>query len=141
MSNIDKRWLRAPRASTAYASGVDVFLNFAAENAGMLSRVLCPCKNCANRFWLTPDLVSEHLICDGFMCGYTYWYYHGENNEPPTEHACASDDTEPAELAHTDEMDRMLLDNFGMYDTGSLRQDRASRVRMARVMMRIVTKM
>jgi hypothetical protein len=58
---MDKQWMRAPRSTTEYAAGVTKFLEFAAENAGMVHIVLCPCKTCANRFWNNRTLVSEHM--------------------------------------------------------------------------------
>jgi hypothetical protein len=127
---MDKQWMRAPRSTAEYAAGVTKFLQFAAENAGMVNRVLCPCKTCANRFWNNRSLVSEHLVCNGFMHGYSTWALHGEafadpdNISLPQPGAAAVDtNSDHEEHADNDEMDQMLLDGFGMYDTGSLGLD------------------
>jgi hypothetical protein len=80
---MDKSWMSTPRSSNEYAFGVSTFLDYAAENAGTDNVVLCPCKHCSNRFWLANSVVSEHLICAGFMQGYTTWVLHGEKHVQP----------------------------------------------------------
>jgi hypothetical protein len=63
------------------------------------------------------------------MHGYHTWVFHGEDSveplaphlSPQPEHVGRSESQiQPEELADSDEMDQMLLDNFGMYDTGVL---------------------
>ena len=75
--------MKEPRSSSTYGIGVTNFLLYAAENAGMQDRVLCPCAHCPNRFWKTNSIVSEHLICNGFMHGYHTWVFHGEDSVQP----------------------------------------------------------
>ena len=75
--------MSAPRSSTEYATGVSHFLDFAAENVGMRTAVLCPCRKCSNRYWLSGSEVTAHLVWNGFMHGYTTWVFHGENHVEP----------------------------------------------------------
>lgn len=41
-------------------------------------KILCPCRKCVNSFWRDSSEIQEHLICDGFLQGYTTWNLHGE---------------------------------------------------------------
>ncbi|KAM0914261.1 hypothetical protein ACQ4PT_011640 [Festuca glaucescens] len=116
---MDKSRMTAPRSTTQYAQGVSFFLEFATEKAGMRQRFLCPCTTCANRYWLSESEVRDHLVCNGFMAGYNIWLFHGEDLEVPATD-CSSDDEE---YADSDQMDNMLLEGFGMYDTSTLGED------------------
>ena len=71
--------MEAPRSSDQYGFGVRDYLQFAAANLDTNSKILCPCRNCSNRYWYSADLVHDHLICAVFMHGYTTWVFHGEN--------------------------------------------------------------
>ena len=107
--------MSAPRSTVLYSEGVRLFLEFASERAGMNHRFLCPCTTCANRYWLSESSVREHLICKGFMSGYTTWVFHGEDyadNE--------TEDVPDEDYADSGEMNDMLLEGFGMYDTASV---------------------
>jgi len=57
---------------------VNNFLAFAFKNSAVGSKILCPCRKCVNSFWREASDVREHLICDGFLEGYTIWNLHGE---------------------------------------------------------------
>ena len=114
---MDKSWMRAPRSTPVFETGVRKFLEYAASETGMKGTFLCPCKFCRNRFWRCEKDVTEHLVCDGFMAGYTTWVFHGEKHVDPNH------DQEPEEYADSHEMDQMLLDNFGMYDHDNLDSD------------------
>ena len=54
------------------------FLAFAFRNSTVGNKILCPCQKCVNSFWKVASVVREHLICDGFLKGYTTWNLHGE---------------------------------------------------------------
>lgn len=115
--------MRLARSSDEYAAGVRKFVQFAAANSGKNVKILCPCKNCANRFWLADQLVWDHLISVGFINGYTTWVYHGENaviSEPVAETT-----QDQVEYADKEEMDQLLFDAFGMYDKSTLDSDLA----------------
>ncbi|KAK1663538.1 hypothetical protein QYE76_051697 [Lolium multiflorum] len=53
------------------------------------------------------------------MSGYNTWLFHGEDLEVPATD-CSSDDEE---YADSDQMDNMLLEGFGMYDSSTLGED------------------
>ncbi|WVZ71931.1 hypothetical protein U9M48_020459, partial [Paspalum notatum var. saurae] len=64
----------------AYLQGVNSFLSYAFKNSAVGNKILCPCKKCVNSFWRESSDVREHLICDGFVKGYTTWNLHGETS-------------------------------------------------------------
>ena len=68
----------ACRHTKAYLRGVNSFLAFAFRNSAVGNKILCPCTNCVNSFWRESSDIREHLICDGFLKGYTTWNLHGE---------------------------------------------------------------
>ena len=78
MDDRGKSWMALPRFEDQYMNGVDYFLDKAFERAAIGKEILCPCKNCCNRYWEKRDNVREHLIVDGFMKGYSEWVFHGE---------------------------------------------------------------
>ncbi|XP_051202273.1 uncharacterized protein [Lolium perenne] len=119
---MDKSWMEASRSSDEYAAGVSLFLKFAIRNEVQDRKILCPCKNCGNRFWYDVDIVNDHLVCTGFMPGYKTWLFHGEpavNNDPDT-HSSSPEDSSNAR----DEIDQLLLDGFDMYNRSSLHSEK-----------------
>ena len=66
--------------NTEYREGVKDFLDFAFQNASRDAKILCPCINCVNRYLQTYEEARVHLICDGFLSGYTHWICHGEKS-------------------------------------------------------------
>nr|CAD1823294.1 unnamed protein product [Ananas comosus var. bracteatus] len=98
------------RVSKKYLDGVLNFLDFAFLKAVREGSILCPCKRCANCFWQNKDTVLEHLICDGFLEGYTSWIYHGEDITSP------SSTYNYDNLNTNDDMRGMLNEAFGMFD-------------------------
>ncbi|KAM0829831.1 hypothetical protein ACQ4PT_066627 [Festuca glaucescens] len=119
---MDKTWMQASRSSHEYAAGVSLFLKFALRNEVQDRKILCPCKNCGNRFWYDVEIVNDHLICTGFMPGYKTWLFHGEpvvNNDPDTQ-SSSPEDTSNAR----DEIDQLLLDGFDMYNRSSLHSEK-----------------
>jgi len=78
--------MQSPRHSVEFGAGVTMFIQFAADQSAIDGMIICPCKSCANRFWSDLNTVHEHLICEGFMSGYSTWIHHGESvglSEPP----------------------------------------------------------
>ena len=70
--------MQRPRASTEYLFGLNQFLDFAFDKSSCNGKILCPCKECYNRYWTSRDDVYNHLVCNGFIPGYTHWILHGE---------------------------------------------------------------
>ncbi|XP_071680313.1 uncharacterized protein [Lolium perenne] len=119
---MDKNWMEASRSSDEYAAGVSLFLKFALRNEEKDSKILCPCKNCGNRFWYDVETVNDHLICTGFMPGYKTWLFHGEqavNNDLDTQSSSPEDDSNAR-----DEIDQLLLDGFDMFNRSSLHSEK-----------------
>ena len=112
--------MSSARSSTQYSDGVRKFIQFGLRNSGRNGKILCPCSSCGNRYWLAEEDVHEHLICVGFMSGYTYWVYHGEclgaaesTFQPSTSQNVDSD-------GDGDEIEQLLVDGFGIYDSTCL---------------------
>ncbi|XP_020088047.1 uncharacterized protein LOC109710040 [Ananas comosus] len=78
-SIMDKSWMTKPRNSDAYKNGVLQFLEFAFCNASYSGKIMCPCVRCVNCSLQTYEDAKIHLICDGFLRGYTRWICHGED--------------------------------------------------------------
>uniref|UniRef100_A0A0E0I1E9 Transposase-associated domain-containing protein n=1 Tax=Oryza nivara TaxID=4536 RepID=A0A0E0I1E9_ORYNI len=111
---MDKDWMKTSRSSAEYNIGVDKFIEFALSNSAHNNRIICPCKNCGNRYWLGEHKVREHLICDGFLAGYTSWIHHGESMSTSKPSVASSSHHE-----QNDDMDQMLLEGLGIRTLGT----------------------
>lgn len=58
--------------------GVGRFLEFAFDNESIGGKIICSRKHCVSSLWQKEDEVNVHLICDGFLRGYTQWVCHSE---------------------------------------------------------------
>ncbi|KAF2308873.1 hypothetical protein GH714_022479 [Hevea brasiliensis] len=96
---MDRSWMNKPRNSYEYKK-VTEFLHFAFHNASQCGKILCPCIHCVNRSWQSYDDARVHLICDGFLRGYTKWICHGEN---PTTNMDQSSSSQHTTNVHTTE--------------------------------------
>lgn len=76
---MDRNWIKAPRNSEEYKSGVKYFCKVAAENSKNINFILCPCMKCLNIFEVNGVAeLYDHLIFHGIDKTYTRWTYHGE---------------------------------------------------------------
>ena len=76
---MEKSWINSDaRHTKAYLQGVNSFLAFVFRNSVVGDKILCPYRKCVNSFWRDSSDIREHLICDGFLKGYTTWNLHGE---------------------------------------------------------------
>ncbi|XP_059296849.1 uncharacterized protein LOC132049893 isoform X2 [Lycium ferocissimum] len=77
--DVSKYWMDLPRYSQEYINGVQCFLDFA-YTAGdpQGEEIQCPCAKCCNIPWYRRNIIYDHLICYGFVQGYTRWINHGE---------------------------------------------------------------
>ena len=73
VSNVpSKDWMDLPRYSKEYIDGVQSFIEFAysyGEPQG--EEIQCPFAKCCNIRWIQRNVVYDHLICYGFVQGYT----------------------------------------------------------------------
>ncbi|KAL3838963.1 hypothetical protein ACJIZ3_023554 [Penstemon smallii] len=106
---MDKSWMNLPRNNSIYKDGVTTFLDFAFSHGSIDGMISCPCKKCGNGVWVVRADAKDHLICDGFMKGYTNWIAHGE-----TSHNNASYFHSPRVPNAPDDMEGLLHDAFGM---------------------------
>ncbi|KAH0730015.1 hypothetical protein KY289_001203 [Solanum tuberosum] len=79
-SNIpSKDWMNLARYSKEYIDGVESFLDFAYSYGDPQGEeIQCPCAKCCNIRCTRRNVVYDHLICYGFVKGYTRWINHGE---------------------------------------------------------------
>jgi hypothetical protein len=92
---MDKSWITSEwfsRETKVYKQGVNGFLAFAFRHSAIGNKILCPCKKCVNSFWREAGEVREHLICDGFLKGYTTWTLHGEASSSFVNHGNNDDE-------------------------------------------------
>ena len=67
------------RYSKEYIDGIESFLDFAYSYGDPHGeKIQCPCAKCCNILWNRRNVVYDHLICHGFIKGYTRWINHGE---------------------------------------------------------------
>lgn len=107
----DKSWMNIDnRFDKEYIRGVEKFLEWALANNKRLAPgyIPCPCKKCRNKDILTSAVVYEHLIINGFMSDYQFWYRHGEVSYNSS--LCRGTTSETSK----DNMNEMLTDAFGM---------------------------
>jgi hypothetical protein len=106
---------------------VNGFIAYAFKNPVIGNKILCPCRKCANSFWREACDVREHLICDGFLRGYTTWNFHGEGSSSGVNPG-NSDGAVPIEEAEDDEISELLRDLAGGLDDGGDFEDDSSDV-------------
>ncbi|XP_060215394.1 uncharacterized protein LOC132642147 [Lycium barbarum] len=93
-----------PRYSEEYSDGVQRFLDFAySDGDPQGEEIQCPCAKCCNIPWCRRGVVYNHLICYGFVKGYSRWINHGEWDFP-----MKGDD----EVNLYDDIDGLLNDQF-----------------------------
>ena len=69
-----------PRHSKEFSAGVKSFLDFAYSIGNPQGEeIQCPCAKCCNINWYRRHVIYDHLICYGFVEGYTRWVNHGES--------------------------------------------------------------
>ena len=62
-----------------YIDGVESFIYFAYSYRDPIKEeIQCPCGKCCNIRWTQRNVVYDHLICYGFLKGYTRWINHSE---------------------------------------------------------------
>ncbi|KAK3007968.1 hypothetical protein RJ639_014056 [Escallonia herrerae] len=106
---MDKSWMNQRRTSSAYFEGVEEFLDFAFANASVDGEIICPCNVCGNSIWVSRIGARGHLICNGFIKGYTKWVAHGEVKSSAAPLSCAH-----VALDVIDDMRGLLHDRFHM---------------------------
>jgi hypothetical protein len=68
---MDTSWMSLPRFTIEYKKGLDDFLDHIFYNEGKNGQISCPCIDCGNQIWVDRTEATTHLLCVGFMKGYT----------------------------------------------------------------------
>ena len=77
-------------------------------------QIKCPCLQCGNLIFHTPQKIKEHLFFYGIYQSYHTWYWHGEvapSCEPPTIRAACFDRIEIGNVDYTVEMVEVAQDD------------------------------
>ena len=90
---MDKTWMYHSRLSDSYQEGVNFFLDFAFKNSSYEGKIVCPCVKCGLITPVNRTIAFEHLICNGFVDGYTKWVLHGETSSHATQNIDTPSDT------------------------------------------------
>ncbi|XP_020263764.1 uncharacterized protein LOC109839661 [Asparagus officinalis] len=82
---VDRSWMykeENERFEDFFIAGVDCFIEFALQHSvERRSNVCCPCRKCQNRYSYDTKTIKMHIVKNGFVHGYTKWYFHGENRK------------------------------------------------------------
>ncbi|RVW23622.1 hypothetical protein CK203_095835 [Vitis vinifera] len=83
---MDRSWMSKDRRSKDYADGAESFIAFALQYSTLLK---CPCLQCGNMIFHTPQKIREHLLFYGIDQSYHTWYWHEDAapSGPPTSRA------------------------------------------------------
>ncbi|RVW34726.1 hypothetical protein CK203_110699 [Vitis vinifera] len=86
---MDRSWMSKDRRSKDYADGVESFIAFALQYSIYKNSMKCPCLQCGNMIFHTPQKIREHLFFYGTDQSYHTWYWHGDAapSGPPTSRA------------------------------------------------------
>ncbi|OMO70174.1 hypothetical protein COLO4_28724 [Corchorus olitorius] len=75
---MDKSWIHEEnRCSGRYLEGLAKFLEFALKSSSD-GELTCPCIKCGNRYRLSKNVVTDHILQNGFSQSYINWVFHGE---------------------------------------------------------------
>lgn len=108
---MDKKWMHLPRHTVEYQNGIKKFMEFAFSKSARADTIRCPCNSCANLYWLDKSTVYDHLICNGFLVGYSEWMFHGEDS-----FSQPFDSSNPqVQTDMDDEIDAMLREGLGFF--------------------------
>ncbi|KAF7139861.1 hypothetical protein RHSIM_Rhsim06G0085100 [Rhododendron simsii] len=126
---MDKSWMYQSRLTSEYLNGVEGFLNFAFQNASIDGKIVCPCVKCGNGRWVMRSEAVDHLVCDGFIKGYTKWIAHGEALSSTTTAPIAANSGNA--LGTNNSMREMLHDTFGISNRDVGMDDMPSNVELS----------
>ena len=70
--------------------------------------ICCPCKKCVNIEFGSRELVHGHLLADGMVKRYIFWYHHGQTFREPSVEMNDDDDDDD----DIDEMQGILKDLY-----------------------------
>ena len=76
---MDKSWIDKNRRYIEYINGIEMFLDFAFANAEGSNMIICACNWCelGRKCWFIRDVLTHHLMFNGFLPSYKGRVYHG----------------------------------------------------------------
>ncbi|WKA02961.1 hypothetical protein VitviT2T_021106 [Vitis vinifera] len=110
---MDRSWMSKDRRSKDYADGVESFIAFALQYSTYKNSMKCPCLQCGNMIFHTPQKIREHLFFYGIDQSYHTWYWHGDAapSGPPTSRAKWHHTVEFNDVDSTIEMVQVAYDD------------------------------
>ena len=66
------------KRSKNYIDGVESFIAFVVKNCIGKKSIKCPCLQCGDMMFHTPEKIRDHLFFYGIDQSYYTWYWHGE---------------------------------------------------------------
>ena len=77
---MDKSWVHLDRSSDEYSVGLNLFINESICHSNRKDKIICPCKQCCNRYYQDIITVKGHLLWNGMDPMYmtARWTHHGE---------------------------------------------------------------
>ncbi|CAL1382669.1 unnamed protein product [Linum trigynum] len=111
---MDKSWMKKHRTSNEYKDGVQLFLDYAFQNASQGAKILYPCINFVNVYAQTCEDIRVKLICDGILRGYTTWVFHGEDLCSPQASDVATSSSPWANVLATEKLSTPIQSNPAM---------------------------
>ncbi|KAK3024870.1 hypothetical protein RJ639_044482 [Escallonia herrerae] len=107
---MDKSWMNQRRTNSAYVKGLEKFLDFASANVSIYGEISCFYNIYGNSIWVSQIDARGHLVCNGFIKGYTKGVIHGEvKSSVAPALSCAH-----VALDVSDDMQGLLLYRFHM---------------------------
>lgn len=107
---MDTSWMSLPRFTIQYKKGLDDFLDHIFDNEGKNGQISCPCIDCGNQIWVDRAEARTHLLCVGFMKGYTIPPFSSKSSDAPM-------------LDAEDDMQGLVNDAFHRFGVDTLEDD------------------
>ncbi|PWA80504.1 transposon, En/Spm-like, Transposase-associated domain protein [Artemisia annua] len=107
---MDTSCISLPRFTIEYKKGLDDFLDYIFYNEGKNGQISCPCIDCGNQTWVNRTEATTHLLCVGFMKGYTIPHFSSKSSDAPM-------------LDAEDDMQGLVNDAFHRFGDDTLTDD------------------
>ena len=112
---MDTSWMSLPRFTKEYKKGLDDFIDYIFYKEGKNGQISCPCIDCGNQIWVDRTEAITHLLCVGFMKGYTIPPFSSKSSDAPM-------------LDAEDDMQGLLNDAFHRFGVDTQEDDMGTQI-------------